>query len=67
MGMIRQPQKTGEWKLMKDYELMKTNKGTGRAVIALTRKVARIVFAILNTREPFNPELMKLDERNKKH
>ena len=51
---------------MKDYELMKTNKGTGRAVIALTRKVARIVFAILNTREPFNPELMKLDERNKK-
>ena len=66
MGMIRQPQKTGEWKLMKDYELMKTNKGTGRAVIALTRKVARIVFAILNTREPFNPELMKLDERNKK-
>ena len=48
---------------MKDYELMKSSKGTGRAVIALTRKVARIVFAMLNTKEPFNPELMKPDER----
>ena len=62
--MIRMPQKTGNWKLMKDYALMKTNKGTGRAVIALTRKMARIVFAMLNTREPFNPDLMKTEERN---
>lgn len=64
MGVIRMPQKTGNWKLMKDYALMKTNKGTGRAVIALTRKMARIVFAMLNTREPFNPDLMKTEERN---
>ena len=64
MGVIRMPQKTGDWKLMKDYALMKTSKGTGRAIIALTRKMARIVFAMLNTKEPFNPDLMKLDERN---
>ena len=58
MGIIRQPQKTSEWKLMKDYHTMKTAKGSGRAIIALTRKAARIVFAMLNNREPFHPELM---------
>lgn len=59
MGIIRQPQNTSEWKLMKDYQTMKTSKGSGRAIIALTRKVARIVFAMLNNKEAFNPELMK--------
>ena len=59
MGIIRQPQKTSEWKLMKDYQTMKISKGSGRAIIALTRKVARIVFAMLNNKEAFNPELMK--------
>lgn len=59
MGIIRQPQNTSEWKLMKDYQTMKTSKGSGRAIIALTRKVARIVFAMLNNKETFNPELMK--------
>lgn len=63
MGIIRQPQNTGEWKLMKDYQLMKVNKGSGRAIIALTRKVARIVFAMLNNKEPFHPEMMKLAEK----
>lgn len=59
MGIIRQPQNTSEWKLMKDYQTMKISKGSGRAIIALTRKVARIVFAMLNNNEAFNPELMK--------
>ncbi len=60
MGIIRQPQNTSEWKLMKDYQTMKISKGSGRAIIALTRKVARIVFAMLNNKEAFNPELVKL-------
>ena len=59
MGIIRQPKNTSEWKIMKDYQTMKTTKGSGRAIIALTRKVARIVFAMLNNKEVFNPELMK--------
>ena len=58
MGIIRQPQNTSEWKLMKDYYRMKKEKGSGRAIIALTRKVARIVFAMLNNQEEFNPALM---------
>ena len=36
MGIIRQPQNTSEWKLMKDYQTMKISKGSGRAIIALT-------------------------------
>ena len=59
MGIIRQPQNTSEWKLTKDYQTMKISKGSGRAIIALTRKVARIVFAMLNNKEAFKPELMR--------
>ena len=59
LGMIRQPQNTADWKLINDYKRMKTEKGSGRAIIAMTRKVSRIVFAMLQTREEFNPELMR--------
>lgn len=58
MGIIRQPQNTSDWKMMKDYYRMKKEKGSGRAIIALTRKVARIVFSMLNKREKFDPTLM---------
>ena len=58
MGVIRQPQNTGDWKLMKDYRAMKVEKGSGRAIITLTRKMARIVFAILNNRTAFDPTRM---------
>ena len=58
MGVIRMPKKTGNWDLMADYALMKRNKGNGKAIIALTRKMDRIVFAMLNTREAFDPERM---------
>ena len=58
MGIIRQPQTTSEWRLMKDYYRKKEEKGSGKAIIALTRKVARIVFAMLNEQQEFNPELM---------
>lgn len=58
MGIIRQPQNTGDWKLIQDYKTMKVSKGSGRAIIALTRKVARIIFAMLNNKEAFNPQLV---------
>ena len=58
LGMVRLPKVTEKWRLLIDYKLMKTDKGSGRAIIALTRKVARIVFTMLHTREPFNPSLM---------
>lgn len=63
LGIIRQPQNTSEWKLMHDYNMMKVSKGSGRAIIALTRKIARIVFAMLNNRTPFDPEMVKKAEK----
>lgn len=64
LGVIRQPQNTSGWKLMQDYKTMKISKGSGRAIIALTRKIARIVFAMLNNRTPFDPDLMKKAEKD---
>jgi hypothetical protein len=56
--MIRASKQTSDWRLIKDYRRKKTDKGSGIAIIALTRKIARIVFVMLENREPFNPELM---------
>lgn len=64
LGIIRQPQNTSDWKLMHDYKTMKTSKGSGRAIIALTRKIARIIFAMLNTRTPFNVDLVRMSEKD---
>ena len=58
LGMIRASKQTSDWRLIEDYRRKKTEKGSGRAIIALTRKIARIVFVMLENRETFNPELM---------
>lgn len=63
LGIIRQPLKTRDWKLIQDYKAMKTTKGSGRAIIALTRKVARIIFVMINKQEPFDFSLIKREER----
>ena len=58
LGMIRLQKQTAEWYLIKDYRRKKEDKGTGRAIIALSRKVARVIFAMLMSGEKFHPELM---------
>lgn len=58
LGMIRVPKQTSEWRLMKNYYRQKTDKGSGRAIIAMTRKISRIVFVMLTTHQEFNAELM---------
>ena len=58
LGMIRLQKQTSEWHLIKDYRRKKEDKGSGRAIIALSRKVARVVFAMLMSGEEFDPELM---------
>jgi len=37
---------------------MKQTKGSGKSIIATSRKLARIVFVMLSRREEFNPSLM---------
>ena len=58
LGMVRMPNKTSGWRIIEDYQRKKIEKGTGRAIIALTRKVARIIFAMLLSKGEFNPALM---------
>ncbi len=58
MGMIRLTKVTSEWRIIKDYRQRKDDKGSGRAIIALARKITRIVFVMLTKREKFNPDLM---------
>ena len=59
LGMIRLTRVTSEWRLIKEYQRRKDNKGSGRAIIALARKITRIVFVMLSKRERFNPDLMR--------
>ena len=47
MGMIRLSKVTSEWRLIKEYQRRKDEKGSGRAIIALARKITRIVFVML--------------------
>jgi transposase len=64
LGMVRLTKVTSEWRLIKDYHRKKGDKGSGRAIIALARKISRIVFVMLSKREAFNPDLMRLNEQN---
>lgn len=58
LGMIRLPHRTREWKLLKKYQQQKTEKGSGKAIIALARKLSRIIFVMLTTRKEFDAERM---------
>ncbi len=42
----------------------KDDKGSGRAIIALARRISCIVFVMLSKRETFNPDLMRITEQN---
>ncbi|MBR3741368.1 MAG: hypothetical protein IKN04_13090, partial [Clostridia bacterium] len=64
LGMVRLNKVTSEWRLIKDYHRKKEDKGSGRAIIALVRKISRIVFIMLSKRETFNPDLMRITEQN---
>ena len=64
LGMVRLTKVTSEWRLIKDYHRKKEDKGSGRAIIALARKISRIVFVMLSKRETFNPDLMRMTVQN---
>ena len=62
LGMIRLTNVSSEWRIIKDYQRRKGDKGSGRAIIALARKITRIVFVMLSKREGFKPELMRCEQ-----
>jgi transposase len=62
MGMRRMKEKTLRWRLMERHEIMKRNKGSGKAIIATARKIAVIIWNMLT--EEANFEVGKMTDRN---
>jgi transposase len=54
MGLRRMKAKTLTWRLMQQYEIMKTSKGSGKSIIAAARKIATIIWRILTMGEEFD-------------
>ena len=63
MGMVRIPNRTGSYSIMKNYTKMKKHKGSGKSIIAAARKMSSIVYVILKTGKPFDP--LKMDHSGK--
>jgi len=68
MGLRRMKEKTLPLRLMQRYEVMKKNKGSGRAIIASARKMAVVIWHMLNEDVEFeigkmvDPKLAKKSE-----
>ncbi|MCF7946244.1 MAG: IS110 family transposase [Spirochaetia bacterium] len=58
LGMIRMPMKTGGFRIMMRYQDMKKYKGSGRSIVATSRKLATIVHSMLTKRREFDPAMM---------
>lgn len=58
LDMIRLNKRISGGYLVKDYRQKKEDKGSKRAIIASSQKIARVIFAMLMNRDEFNPERM---------
>jgi transposase len=58
LGMRRLKTTTVGWRLMKRYELLKKNKGSGKSIVATARKVAEIIWKMLTDGKAFDCALM---------
>ncbi len=54
VAMVRMPQKTANFSLMKQYQRLKEEKSSGKAIIATARKLSRIIYIMLKTMTPFD-------------
>ena len=55
---IRRCKDTSDWRMMQRYEYMKTNKGSGKSIVAAARKMAEIVWAMLSDKKDFDVQKM---------
>ena len=65
MGMLRLKKTTVGWRLIKRYEEMKRNKGSGKSITASARKVAVMIWHMLSEDKEFEEGLMS-DEKTMK-
>lgn len=57
MGMNRS-RMTKDYRIMNQYHAMKKSKGSGKSIIAIARKLSKIIWVMLTYNKPFNPDLM---------
>ena len=62
LGMVRMKRITGDYRIMKRYDRLKQQKGSGRSIIATARMLAEILWHMLTHHEPFDEARMK-DQR----
>ena len=55
---IRRCKDTSDWRMMQRYEYMKTNKGSGKSIVAAARKMAEITWALLTEKQDFDAKKM---------
>jgi transposase len=65
LGMYRS-RVTAEFRIMKSYRYMKSNKGSGKSIIATARKLAVIIWQMLSEKKDFDPEKMLDHNLNRK-
>lgn len=54
VAMVRMPEKTANLSLMKQYHKLKDEKSSGKAIIAIARRLSRIIYIMLKTMTPFD-------------
>ena len=54
VAMIRMEEKTSGFAMMRQYQELKSEKSSGKAIIATARKLSRIIYVMLKTNTPFD-------------
>lgn len=58
MGLLRLKSRNPAWRIYSRYGLLKKEKGSGRAIVACSRKMSRIIYCMLRDKKPFDSSLM---------
>lgn len=58
MGLLRMQSKYPTWRIFSKYNALKMDKGSGRAIVACSRKMSRIIYCMLKDKKPFDYSLM---------
>ena len=54
VAMVRMEDKTSNYKMMHQYQELKNDKSSGKAIIATARKLSRIIYIMLKSNTPFD-------------
>ena len=54
VAMVRMENKTSNYSLIREYQELKNEKSSGKAIIATARKLSRIIYVMLKSNTPFD-------------